>query len=77
MNQSPIDGSHQLLKARLMASFKRVERTATRHSKQTKTFQAALEEEHDKGEESRLFKLSQLMETPDVDPQKDEEEEAA
>ncbi len=61
MEQSPLDESHELLKAQFKASAQRVSRQANGYSNRTKTLQAALDEEEEKGNDSRLFRLTQKM----------------
>ena len=58
MKQSPLDEDHELLKAQFQASCNRVSRSALAHSTKTKVLQAAIEDEEEKGEDSRLLRLT-------------------
>ncbi len=60
MKQSPLDVDHGLLKAQFMASCKRVSRSALAHAKKTKTLQATIEDEEEKGPDSKLSRLLKI-----------------
>jgi t-SNARE complex subunit (syntaxin) len=75
MTESPLDENHGLLKAKFLASARRLSRKANGYSNQTKTLEAALDEEEEKGEDSKLFKLTQRLQSK-VNGAKGEKENA-
>jgi hypothetical protein len=74
VDQSPLDQSHELLKAKFLASAQRVSRQANAHSNRTKMLHAALEEEEEKGDDSRLFRLTQRLNGALIKPEDEDEE---
>jgi hypothetical protein len=75
MDQSPLDQSHELLKARFLASAQRVSRKADAHSNRTKILHATIEQEEEKGDGSRLFRLTQCLNGATVSQDETKEED--
>ena len=57
----PQDENHELLKAQYFASCNRVSRSADAHSNRTKMLQAALDDDEEKGDDSKFVKLTKRM----------------